>query len=168
MPPQDVKLVVTDVDGVLTDGTIGLDGRGEEFKVFSVQDGLGARLLEESGIGVGFLSSRDSPVVRLRAKQLGIDLHFSGVEEKKPQLEEILRSRGVESAETCYLGDDLLDIPCLRLVGFPVAVANAREEVKAHAEYVTRLSGGHGAFREVSELVLRARGLWELALERYQ
>lgn len=168
MPPQNVKLILTDVDGVLTDGSIVLNDRGEELKQFSVQDGLGVRLLQMAGIGVGFISSRESPVVQRRAEDLGVRLHFSGVKEKRPKLEEILRAEGIEAEETCYLGDDLLDIPCLRLVGFPVAVANARKEVKALAEYITRETGGQGAFREVCELVLKARGFWEPTVEKFR
>ena len=174
MAPENAKMVIADVDGVLTDGIIGLNERGEEFKHFSVQDGLGVRLLQKAGIAVGFLSSRESPIVGLRAESLGVRLHFSGVREKRPKLEEILDSARLESgervgaAEVCYIGDDLVDIPCLRIVGFPVAVANARQEVKEHAAYVTKAAGGQGAFREVAELILKAQGLWEPLLETFR
>jgi 3-deoxy-D-manno-octulosonate 8-phosphate phosphatase (KDO 8-P phosphatase) len=168
MPPHEVKLVISDVDGVLTDGTIGLNERGEECKTFSVRDGMGVTLLKLSGIEVGFLSSRQSSVVRHRAEGLGVSIHFSGVEAKLPQLEAILRSTGIPAGEMCYLGDDLVDIPCLRLAGFPVAVADAHPEVKRYAEYITRLRGGQGAFREVAELILRARAAWRPLLEKFR
>ena len=168
MPPHEVKLVISDVDGVLTDGVIGLNESGEEFKHFSVRDGMGVTLLHLAGIQVGFLSSRQSPVVKRRAEELGVSIHFSGVKEKRSQLESILRSTGVAARDACYVGDDLFDIPCLRLVGLPVAVADAHPEVKRYAEYTTRVRGGQGAFREVAELVLRARGLWRPLLEKFR
>lgn len=163
-----VRVVVTDVDGVLTDGGIGITESGEEIKIFSVQDGLGVDLLRQCGIEVAFLSSRKSRVVEHRARGLGLALHFDGIREKRPQLEEILRRLGIAAQNACYIGDDLLDLPCLRLVGFPVAVANAREEVQRQAAYVTRTRGGQGAFREVAELVIKARGLWDSLLESFQ
>lgn len=167
MPAEIVKLVVTDVDGVLTDGVIGINERGEEFKHFCVLDGLGVVLLRQAGIEVAFLSSRSSPIVRLRAEELSVRLHFSGVRDKRACLEEVLAAERIHPSEVCYVGDDLVDIPCLRLVGFPVAVSDARDDVKRHAELVTQAAGGRGAFRELAEHVLRKRGLWEKVLERF-
>lgn len=167
MIASSVQLVVCDVDGTLTDGVIGLDERGEEFKHFSVVDGLGIALLIEAGIDVAFLSARKSGAVRHRAEGLGVSLCWDGVREKRPHLETVLEKRGIDAKNVCFVGDDLNDLPCLRLVGFPVAVANARPEVKEHSVYVTEASGGHGAVREVAELVLEARGLWKPLLEKY-
>jgi len=175
MPPERVKLVITDVDGVLTDGTIGLDARGAEVKFFSIQDGLGIRLLQLGGIEVAFLSSRPSDVVRARAEELGVKARFSDIRAKRSALESLLDEvraaspdEPLEADDVCYIGDDIVDIPCLRRVGFPVAVANARPEVQEAAEYVTRAEGGRGAFREVADLVLRARGRWDSVLEAFR
>ncbi|HLU48530.1 MAG TPA: HAD hydrolase family protein, partial [Planctomycetota bacterium] len=146
----------------------GLTESGEEIKRFSIQDGFGVELLRSVGIEVAFLSGRASRIVEHRARGLGITLHFHGIREKRPQLEAILRERSIEPIDVCYIGDDFLDMSCLRHVGFPVAVANAREEVKREARYVTRASGGDGAFREVAELILQARGQWEALVETYR
>ena len=162
-----MQLVVCDVDGTLTDGVISVDERGGELKRFSVVDGLGITLLIEAGVDVAFLSARRSSVVRHRADELGVRLCWDGIREKRPHLEAVLEERGLAPSDVCFVGDDLNDIPCLRLVGFPVAVANARPQVKEHAAYVTEASGGHGAVREVAELVLEARGLWKSLLEKY-
>ena len=173
-----VRLVVSDVDGVLTDGVIGINDRGEEFKNFSVVDGLGVRLLQKAGIEVAFLSGRASPIVEHRARGLGVRHSWSGVETKRTWLEEVLSRSGTPQsefpeakillAETCYVGDDLIDLGCLEAVGFSVAVANARPEVRQVADYVTTARGGEGAFREVADLILRARGIWNSTLETYR
>ena len=167
MPAESVKLVVCDVDGVLTDGRIGIDADGREFKLFSVADGTGIKYLQHSGIEVGCLSGRDSEAVRRRAAELGVGIYRGGVVEKRKALEEILAERGRQAAELCYIGDDLIDIPCLLLAGHPVAVANAHPEVQKVARQVTRSRGGEGAVREVAESILKAQGSWERILGRY-
>lgn len=167
-PASRVRLVVSDVDGVLTDGTIGIDGTGVEFQQFSVLDGLGVQLLLRSGITVAFLSSRASEPARCRGEKLGVQYCLTGVRDKKPRLLELTREVGVSLEEVSYLGDDLVDIACLQAVGFPVAVANARDEVKDVAKMVTAAEGGRGAFRETAEHILRARGLWDRVLESYR
>jgi 3-deoxy-D-manno-octulosonate 8-phosphate phosphatase (KDO 8-P phosphatase) len=161
-------MVVSDVDGVLTDGVLGLTESGDLVKFFSVQDGLGAKLLEKAGIRVAFLSSHASDLSGRRARDLGLSLHFAGVERKRPLLEQLLADEGVAPADACYVGDDLVDLPCLAYVGFPAAVANARDEVKRAAKYVTANSGGRGAFRELAEHILKTRGLWASLLETYR
>jgi 3-deoxy-D-manno-octulosonate 8-phosphate phosphatase (KDO 8-P phosphatase) len=168
MEPSDVQIVLTDVDGVLTDGRIVLSDGGEELKHFSVLDGLGIRLLQSAGIPVGFLSSRKSSAVEARARSLDVRFCGTGIENKRSYLLDLFEREGFAPEAACFIGDDLVDIPCLRLVGYPVAVANARPEVKECAEYVTRERGGHGAFREVAELILKARADWEKILERYR
>ncbi len=166
-PAAAVRLVVLDVDDVLTDGGISLDPTGAETKRFNVVDGTGIHLLRFHGLEVGLLSGRPSPVVARRAAELDVSFHHDGVRDKRPKLEEILRERKIDAKELCYVGDDIIDIPCLRLSGFPVAVANARPEVKRFAAYITRATSDRGAVREVAEVLLRARGRWTDVLERY-
>lgn len=167
MPAESVKLVICDVDGVLTDGRVGIDSQGREFKQFSVIDGTGIKYLQRAGLEVGMLSGRPSEVVTHRARELGIAIVQSGILDKRPALEEILKRAGRRPAELCYIGDDLIDIPCLRLAGYPVAVSNAHPEVIKVAEYVTQAPGGKGAVREVAEVILKAQGQWESILGRY-
>jgi 3-deoxy-D-manno-octulosonate 8-phosphate phosphatase (KDO 8-P phosphatase) len=167
MPAEAVKLLICDVDGVLTDGRIGLDSEGRESKQFSILDGTGITYLQRSGVEVGFLSGRPSEVVGHRARELGVAIALVGVHEKRQALEGILEKAGRKPAELCYMGDDLIDLPCLRLAGFPVAVANSHPELLKAAEYVTRARGGEGAVREVAELILKAQGNWDRILGRY-
>lgn len=167
MSAANVQLVVCDVDGTLTDGVIGINDRGEEFKNFSVVDGMGLRLLMDAGIEVALLSGRHCPAVDHRARGLGIRLCHTGISRKKEHLEDLIRGQELEPSQVCYVGDDVNDLSCLRIVGFPVAVANAHAEVRKLAQYVTRAPGGCGAVREVAEMVLEARGLMESVLEKF-
>lgn len=162
-----VRLVVCDVDGVLTEGNVSLDARGDESKSFSVTDGIGIRLLVSQGIQVGFLSGRKSAAAARRAGELGVNFCRDGVGDKRQELAGILDSLGVRPGEMCYIGDDLIDLSCLLLSGFPVAVANAHPEVKRCAAYITRSVGGRGAVREVAEVILRAQNQWCTVLQRY-
>ncbi len=155
-----VELLLLDVDGVLTDGGIIFNSQGEEIKVFSVLDGMGIKLLQKAGVEVGILSSRYSKPVEIRAKELGIELVIQGNLDKLSVVEKILRDKGVPLERVGFVGDDWVDLPVLRRVGFAVAVANARAEVKEHVHYVTTLEGGKGAVREVAEIILKAKGLW--------
>lgn len=166
-PAGRVRLLVCDVDGVLTDGTITLDGQDTEIKGFSVVDGLGIHLLKSVDIQVGVLTGRESDVVARRAAELDLDFCEQGARTKLPRLEAILERLEVPAGEAAYIGDDLIDLPCLNHVGFPVAVANAHPEVKRVAAYHTRLRGGQGAVRETAELLIRARGRWQEVLERF-
>lgn len=167
-PATKIKLVVLDVDGVLTDGGVYLNSEGIESKKFHIQDGLGIHLLIYHGFQVGLLSGRKSPVVEKRAEELGLSFYHDGIIDKKPKLMEILNSKGIQPEEFCYIGDDLIDIPCLLYSGFPVAVANAHPEVKKVAAYITRLASKDGAVREVAEILLKAHKRWGEVIERYQ
>jgi len=164
---KEIKLLLLDVDGVLTGGEIVLTSSGEEIKVFSVLDGMGIKLLQKAGIEVAILSSRKSKVVELRAKELGIKRVIQGELEKLKAFKLLLEETGLSPEEVAYVGDDWVDIPVLRKVGLAVAVANAWDPVKEYAHYVTKIPGGKGAVREVAELILKAKGLWEKALYSY-
>lgn len=166
-----IRLLGLDVDGVLTDNAVFIGSvRDErvEFKRFDIQDGLGHALLRGSGIEVAWVTGRRSESTTLRGAELKVSTvlqvsHF----EKLAAVEALLRSRGIGWEEMAFVGDDLADLPVLRRVGLPIAVANAREEVRAACRHVTRAAGGHGAVREVIDDLLKARGEWQAALDRY-
>jgi 3-deoxy-D-manno-octulosonate 8-phosphate phosphatase (KDO 8-P phosphatase) len=162
-----VRVVVLDVDGVLTDGAIVLNADGVDTKRFHVLDGTGIHFLRFHGFEVGLLSGRKSPVIEKRARELGVSFFYDGVLDKRPKLLDVLKEKGYRPEELCYVGDDIIDLPCLRLSGFPVAVANARPEVKKVAAYITRCPASQAAVREVAEVLLRAKGRWRDVLERY-
>ncbi len=161
-----VKMVVMDVDGVLTDGSVYVTPSGEEMKRFNIWDGAGIGLLHRAGIKTAIISSRSSPAVERRAAELGVGEVRQGVSDKLSAFREILSRSKVGEGEICYVGDDLNDIPILKIAGVPVAVGNARPEVKEAARVVTRARGGEGAIRELAELVIRAQGKWDGVLER--
>jgi len=165
-----VRLVVLDVDGVLTDNGIYV-GRNEagpvELKRFDVQDGLGVKMMVWAGIQVVLVSGRESYATTLRAAELGIEAHQDGDARKIPLLESILERLGADWQEVAMVADDLADLPVLRKVGLPVAVANAVAEVRARARWCTRTPGGHGAVREFSEELLKARGVWSDLVDAY-
>jgi 3-deoxy-D-manno-octulosonate 8-phosphate phosphatase (KDO 8-P phosphatase) len=164
---EGIRAVILDVDGVLTDGRIFLRDDGSETKCFHAWDGAGIKYLLRSGIQVAFLSGRESEAVRHRARELGVAHVRQGAKDKLPAYESLLADLGLSDAEVCYVGDDLPDIPVMRRVGLSVAVADAREEVRALAHYVTHASGGQGAVREVAERLLKAAGKWAAILARY-
>ena len=166
MSAAGVRLVIMDVDGVLTRGEIFVDADGRESKVFHVHDGSGIVYLHRHGIRTALISGRDSTVVELRARELGIEDVFQGSRDKIRAYEEVLSRRDIPDEAVCYVGDDLLDLPCLKRAGFPVAVANASPEVKAVARYVTTRAGGQGAVREVAEIILKAQGKWDEVVAR--
>jgi 3-deoxy-D-manno-octulosonate 8-phosphate phosphatase (KDO 8-P phosphatase) len=167
-----VRMVVFDVDGVLTDGGIylGATAAGErvEMKRFEITDGLGVHLLRDAGIIVAIVTGRESDAVRLRAAELGIDeCHQDAGAAKLPILEALLERHGLGWDEVAFLGDDLADLPVLERVGLPAAVANAVPEVRARARWVGRKRGGEGAAREFAEALLHARGEWAERVNRY-
>ena len=166
-----VRLLALDVDGVLTDNALFLGlvaGQRVEFKRFDIQDGLGLVLLRGTGIDVAWISGRPSDATTLRATELRIgDVIQAADGRKVPPMTALLERKGLGWDEVAFVGDDLADVPVLRRVGLPIAVANAVPEVKALCAHVTVAAGGHGAVREVVETLLRARGEWEPALERY-
>jgi 3-deoxy-D-manno-octulosonate 8-phosphate phosphatase (KDO 8-P phosphatase) len=161
-----IKILLTDVDGVLTDATIYIGMEGE-IKCFSIQDGLGLNLLQKGGIKVGWISNRPSVPTQRRAQELKMDFLSQGTGSKVVAAEEILAKTGFTFDEVCYVGDDLVDLALLRRAGVAVAVANGVEEVKAVADYVTTAQGGHGAIREIAEMILKAQNKWGAVLERY-
>jgi YrbI family 3-deoxy-D-manno-octulosonate 8-phosphate phosphatase len=156
-----IKLILSDVDGVMTDGKIILDNAGIESKEFHVRDGLGIKLWQQAGFSFGVLTSRNSQIVKLRAKELGIAIVRQGFEEKLPAAREILSSLNLDPSEVCYIGDDLPDLPVMLEVGLAVAVNDAVSEVKSAAKWNLNTAGGQGALRELIERLLKAKGLWE-------
>lgn len=153
-----IRLLLLDVDGVLTDGRIIIDDRGVETKQFHVRDGQGIALLLRAGIEVGFISARASAAVRRRAKELGVRLVCQGVRDKLQTYNEIKRERGLRDEEIAYVGDDLVDWPLLRHAGLAVCVGDGWEEIRSRVHWVTRALGGAGAVREVADVLLKAQG----------
>ena len=156
-----------DVDGVLTDGTIAIGADGSETKFFNSLDGAGIRYVSRVGIATALITGRESSAVRLRASDLGIDYVSMGAHDKLPEYEKIVAEAGVTDEDVCYIGDDLMDVPVMRRVGAPIAVANARPEVRHCACYVTRAHGGRGGVREAIEWLLKREGRWQQILDRY-
>ncbi|HUW35075.1 MAG TPA: HAD-IIIA family hydrolase [Planctomycetota bacterium] len=162
-----IKMVIFDVDGVLTDGSIMLDSVGVETKRFNVQDGTGIKYLLRAGICVAFLTGRQSAAVGFRAKELGAIEIIQGAKQKLPCYRALIERHGLTDEEVCYVGDDLPDVPVMRRVGLPVAVANAQPEAIKEARFVTKAAGGRGAAREVAEKILKDQGLWDSIVARY-
>lgn len=163
-----VSHFVTDVDGVLTDGRIIMDDDGREIKHFHVRDGHGLKLLQRAGIRVILLTGRTSRVVSHRARDLGIEEVYQGAKNKVSVLEEIMARHGIDGSRIAYMGDDIVDAPVFRRVGFSAAVADASDHLRRLADYVTALSGGKGAVREVCELILRVQDKWKDVACRYE
>ena len=165
-----VRLLLVDVDGVLTDGRVWLlsqaDGTALEIKGFSAYDGAGLKMARSVGIRTGLITGRESAATARRARECEMEFVYQKRPEKLPAYEEILGRAGVRDEEVCFVGDDLPDLPVLARVGLAVAVANAAPEVKKAAHCVTRESGGNGAVREVVELILKAQGKWVEALRK--
>jgi len=159
-----VELLLLDVDGVLTDGTLLYHEEGGETKGFNTQDGLGLRLLQDAGVEVGLITARLSGAVARRAADLGFAHVYAGRDDKVVAYGELLEKTGLSSEQTAFMGDDLLDLPVLLKVGCSFAPANAVSEVKQRVHYTASRSGGHGAVREVCELILEARGQWSSIL----
>jgi len=162
-----VKLVIFDVDGVLTDGRIVLDDDGVESKFFDVRDGSGIKWLVRVGLDVAFLTGRQSHVVEVRAAELGVTRIHQGAKVKIDVYERLLNEAGLQDEAVAYAGDDLIDLPVMRRVGLALAPADARPEVKAAAHYVCREGGGRGAVREIVELILKGQGFWEQVTAPY-
>ena len=164
---DNVKMVIIDVDGVLTDGKIILDANGTESKAFYVQDGTAITYLHRAGIKTAIISGRESKVVEIRAKELSIEDVYLGIHNKLEAYEKILRKHQIQDYEVWYIGDDLIDLPILRKVGFSVTVPNAPSEVKENVSYITNAPGGYGAIREVTEKILKSQGKWDAITSRY-
>ena len=162
-----LQLIVFDVDGVLTDGTLIYDNTGNELKRFNIKDGFGIRAARFSGLQVGILTARSSEVVRRRAKELKIDHYFHGCKNKAEGIEAIVERAQVSLAQTAFMGDDILDLPALKKVGYPMAVADAAIEVLETAEFVSEAKGGQGAARQAVEHILRGQGKWDAVLKEF-
>jgi len=164
---NDIRLLVMDVDGVLTDGAISVNADGTETKCFNSLDGHGIRMWRRAGLKVAFISGRAADAVNHRARDLGVGHVFQDCHDKLPVLEELVRREGLGPHQVACIGDDLTDLPMLRYVGFAAAVANAVDEVKQQAHYVTTRCGGSGAVREVIEHILKNTGKWQELMKRY-
>ncbi len=162
-----IRLLLLDVDGVLTDGRIVYDDQGGEQKAFDVKDGHGLKLLQRAGFEVGIITGRQSSVVARRADELGIRLVCQGAKDKRIPFREFLTQLALEPHQVAYVGDDLVDLPILLKVGFSATVADAVDEVKQCVDFVTQRPGGRGAVREICDHLLRASGQWDAVTARY-
>jgi 3-deoxy-D-manno-octulosonate 8-phosphate phosphatase (KDO 8-P phosphatase) len=176
-----IKLLLFDVDGVLTDGKLfflpnrhsggdnpQLSAQGSiEFKGFHAHDGVAVSLARVGGLRTGLITKRFSDTVALRARDLKLDYVRQGIQDKRTSFEEIVKEAGIKLGEAAFVGDDVVDLPAMRAAGFTIAVKNARAEVKREAHYVTPHSGGEGALRDAVEFILRAQGKWKRVLEAY-
>ena len=162
-----IKLLLLDVDGVMTDGRIIYLHDGGEAKAFDVKDGHGLKLLQRAGIRVGIITGRQSDIVARRAAELGIEIVYQGAKDKMVPFREILHKCGLEPAEVAYVGDDVVDLPVMRQVGFSVTVADAVEDIKPYVDLVTSRPGGRGAVREVCDFLLKETGRWASVTGRY-
>ncbi len=162
-----IQLLLLDVDGVLTDGSLIFSHDGEESKAFNTQDGFGLRILQESGIDTGIITARSSMAVTKRAENLKLTYVYQGKSNKIIAFKDIIKKSGLKPFEIAYMGDDWLDLVLLQRVGFAIAPANGVEEVKRVAHLVTGKSGGAGAVREACEFILKAKGVYEQTLQKY-
>ena len=164
---KQVRLLLLDVDGVLTDGSIVYDDHGGEIKRFNVKDGLGIRLMMQAGIQVGIITGRSSAALRHRCENLGIKYLYDGVRDKTLALQDILEQTDTHVDHTAFMGDDLPDLAIMKQVGLAITVAGAPRELNAAADITTAASGGHGAVREICEAILKAQGRWDHILEQF-
>lgn len=162
-----IKLVIFDVDGVLTDGSLFYDDNGQEYKAFNSQDGHGMKMLQQSGVKIAIITGRTSKVVTHRMANLKIERIYQGQLDKRPAYEQILRNEGLQPAEIAYVGDDVVDLPVMIRVGLAIGVANGHELTKQYAHWVTPRNGGHGAARDVCEFLLKAQGNYDSAMKDY-
>ena len=164
---QQIQLVIFDVDGVLTDGSLFLGDDGEEYKAFHSRDGHGMRMLQEQGVHIAIITGRRSNVVTHRMQDLGVELVYQGQRDKLPAFERILQETGVAAEFVAYVGDDVVDLPVMRRVGLAIAVQDAHHWTQQQAHWVTAHGGGRGAAREVCEFILEAQGKLATALGQY-
>jgi 3-deoxy-D-manno-octulosonate 8-phosphate phosphatase (KDO 8-P phosphatase) len=167
---QQIKVLLMDVDGTITTGGVTLlsmpDGSAMEIKTFDAHDGQGMTLARTAGMRTGVITGRESAALRRRCKEMGIEFVYEKQPQKIPALEEILAKAGVSDSQVAYLGDDLPDLPVMHRVGLAVAVGDAVAEVKKAAHYTTKAIGGKGALRELVELILRSKGVWEEMIDK--
>ncbi|MHC4398049.1 MAG: KdsC family phosphatase [Planctomycetota bacterium] len=164
---QQIELVLSDVDGVLTDGRVVLDNQGIESKRFHVRDGLGVQLWHKAGYRFGLVTHRSSHAVKMRAAELGIEIVRQGIDDKLAAARELLAELNLAMGQVCYIGDDLLDFRLVQAAGLGVAVADAAAEVRHAADYVTTAPGGSGAVRETIETILKAQRRWDDVIQAY-
>jgi len=162
-----IKLAVFDVDGVLTDGALVFGDEGQEYKAFNVKDGHGLRMLQHYGVVIAIITGRESKIVTRRMADLGIEHVVQGKADKLPAFEKLLDGLHIAAAQSAYVGDDVVDIPVLRRVGLAIAVRDAHPPVARYAHWITPSAGGHGAVREVCELILEAQGKLDTAMKHY-
>ncbi len=164
---QEIRLILSDVDGVLTNGGIYFDNQGIESKKFHIRDGLGIRMWQKAGHQFGIITGRSSHIVQVRASELGIDIIRQGFEKKTGAVMDIIEPLGLELSQVCFIGDDLIDLGPIEKVGFGVAVADAVAEVREAADLTTQAVGGEGAVREVIERILKAQHRWDDLIRTY-
>ncbi len=162
-----IKLVIFDVDGVLTDGSLFLGDDGQEYKAFHSKDGHGMVMLQQSGVMIGIITGRTSEVVRKRMESLGIKHVFQGQKDKLPAYEELKQELSLSDEQVAYVGDDVVDLPVMTKVGLSIAVQDAHALTKEHAHWITPSNGGRGAAREVCEMLMHSQGQLDSALEYY-
>jgi len=164
---EKIRLLLLDVDGVLTDGGIILDDAGKQTKTVHVRDGHGMKMLQRTGVQIGIITGRTSQVVEHRMRELGIDLVYQGVKDKLEPFGRICRDLQLDAEQIAYMGDDVVDLPILRRAGFAATVSDASDDVKPFVHYVSRYGGGRGAVREICEMIIRAQGRWDEVTARY-
>lgn len=164
---QAIRLILSDVDGVLTGGGIYFDNQGIEAKQFHIRDGLGIRMWQKAGHQFGIITGRSSHIVQVRASELGIDIIRQGFEKKTSAVQDVLEQLGLKPEQACYIGDDLIDLGPIQTVGLGVAVADAVAEVREAADLTTQAYGGRGAVREVIERILKAQHRWDDLVRSY-
>ncbi len=164
---RDIKLLILDVDGVLTDGSIYFTPQGEEIKAFNTLDGHGLKMLKDSGVELAIISGRSAPCVEHRARNLGITHLYLGYDSKRSAFADLLAQTGLNAEQCAYIGDDVIDLPVMRQVKLAVAVPHSPNIVRSHAHYVTGAAGGRGAVRELCELIMQAQGTLDHALAPY-
>jgi len=162
-----IELLLLDVDGVLTDGSITYSDSGEQIKSFNSKDGLGLKLLMNNNIGVGIITARKSKALEHRCNNLGITLLFEGINDKAKALDTISLQTGIKAQKIAFIGDDLIDLPVIKRVGVSCCVFDAVTDVQDHCDIITSKKGGRGAVREVCESILKAKGLWDTVLNQY-
>jgi 3-deoxy-D-manno-octulosonate 8-phosphate phosphatase (KDO 8-P phosphatase) len=161
------KLVIFDVDGVLTDGSLFVGDDGQEYKAFNSRDGHGIKMLRASGVETGIITGRTSQIVLHRARNLGIAHIYQGAEDKLEAFQHLLRETGLQPEQIAYMGDDVVDLPVINRCGFAVTVPDAPDEVKRRCHWITRAGAGRGAAREVCELIMRSQGSWAAQIALY-
>lgn len=164
---RQIKLLILDVDGVLTDGKLFFDYQGNEFKAFHAHDGHGIKMLQQTGVEIAVISGRESLIVTKRMEELDVSLVYQNQRDKRAAFAELLQKLELEPKQVAYVGDDMVDLPIMTQVGLAIAVGNAIDAVKACADWTTRLEGGNGAVREVCDAIMQAQDFFEPLLNEY-